>query len=226
MKHLFVLAASIAFTVASAPVLAQTASSEAGSTAVSGSASQSGSISYNGGNTINFPAVPSKQTTEYTGKYKVESAPAVSAPAVFGGGHPCLAGSSGGISVIGGGASFGTGTAEPICMLWLMNQPEAAIRLLAMQSADACKAMGNVGYYRVGNQVLPFECGKQVVVGGIDSPGAKPRTSRVSTRNEQQPTDFYRRCEMKGDKVSISYTGLGRANKEIANKYCLAQLGY
>lgn len=208
---------------------------DSGAVALSGSNSQSGAQSASGssagasaGYTVNNYN-DGKNTVEYQGTYDVRNVPAVSAPAVFGGGHPCLAGKSGGLAVLGGGASYGTGTAEPICMLYLLGQPEAAVRLLVMQSPGACKALGNVGYYRVGDSVIPFECGKNVVVGGVDTPGASIRKTRLSTRNARPKARpaLYNQCERgANNSVHIRYTGAGKRNKEIAKKACLEQLGY
>ncbi len=114
------------------------------------------------------------------GTATLKNVPAISAPSVFGGGHPCLAGKSGGIAVAGFGGSYGAGQAETVCMLYVMGQPEAAIRALVMTDRVACKALSNVGYYRIGKSVVPFNCDK-TVVGGIDSPGATFRRTRVSS---------------------------------------------
>lgn len=203
--------------------------SQANNTANQISAAQSAAI-------INFPETPAntRNVTEYTGTYRVESAPAVSAPAVFGGGHPCLAGKSGGFSVIGGGLSYGQGNAEPACMAWVMGQPEVAIRIMMKRSPEFCEAMNDVGYYRVGNSVLPVECGrnKKIVRGGVDSANANVRTSRVSTRNspvtspKERPA-LWRECYLRDDgKIGIVLTSVGKANKQTAARACQQSLGY
>ena len=118
------------------------------------------------------------------GDSTVRSAPAVSAPGVFGGGHPCLAGKSGGISVIGGGVSYGQGDPEPACMLWLMNQPEAALRVMAASSPKACRAMNEVGYIRIGEAIVPFSC----------TVGSRVRTGQAATVKPQERTASYAAC--------------------------------
>lgn len=198
-------------------------------TSTSGATSQSGSSAgASAGYTVNNYS-DGKSALEYQGEYTVKNAPSVTAPAVFGGGHPCLAGKSGGISVIGGGLSYGQGEPEPACMAWVMGQPEVAIRIMMMNSPDFCRAIGNVGYYRVGNQVLPIQCGKEVRRGGIDTAGAQPRPTRISTRNSAPMTrpDLFNECYMRDDgKIGIVYTSSGKKNKEAAGKACLSQLGY
>ena len=118
------------------------------------------------------------------GDSTVRSAPAVSAPGVFGGGHPCLAGKSGGISVIGGGVSYGQGDPEPACMLWLMNQPEAALRVMASSSPKACRAMNEVGYIRVGEAIIPFSC----------TVGQRASTGRTASATPQARPASYASC--------------------------------
>ncbi len=124
------------------------------------------------------------------GTATLKNVPAVSAPSVFGGGHPCLAGRSGGIAVAGFGGSYGSGEAETVCMLYVMGQPEAAIRALVMTDRVACKALSNVGYYRIGKSVVPFKCDK-TVAGGIDTPGATFRRSKISTRSTVHTSTSY-----------------------------------
>ncbi len=117
------------------------------------------------------------------GTSTLKNVPAVSAPSVFGGGHPCLAGKSGGIAVAGFGGSYGSGQAETVCMLYVMGQPEAAIRALVMTDRVACRALNNVGYYRIGKSVVPFKCDK-TTVGGIDTAGVTSRRTRVSSSGQ------------------------------------------
>ena len=45
------------------------------------------------------------------------------------------------------------------------------------------QAMNNVGYYRVGNAVVPVACGKETRRGGIETAGVESRPSRLSTKN-------------------------------------------
>ena len=144
MKNFIGIAAAAVFTLALVPqVSAQTA--VAGAQAGAQSASQSGSISASQGGNVTITS-PGRVQTEYSGSYELKNAPAVSAPAVFGGGHPCLAGRSGGISVIGGGATYGQGDGEPACMAWVMGQPEVALRIMMRINPAFCEAMNNVGY--------------------------------------------------------------------------------
>ena len=178
--------------------------------------SQSGAIAYNGGIVQNYP----QQRAETT--QRIESAPAVSAPAVFGGGHPCLAGKSGGVSVIGGGLSYGQGDPEPACMAWVMGQPEVAIRIMMATSPAFCKAMNNVGYYRVGNAVVPVACGKETKRGGVDTPGVESRPTRVSTKNR---VDYAPQavCNRSGGKLKYSVDAHFVSQKQ-AKANCKARL--
>ena len=197
---------------------AQTASSETTSNAnnTANQTSASGAIAYNGGITQNYPQQRASTTQ------RIESAPAVSAPAVFGGGHPCLAGKSGGVSVIGGGLSYGQGDPEPACMAWVMGQPEVAIRIMMATSPAFCKAMNNVGYYRVGNAVVPVACGKQTRRGGIETAGVESRPSRLSTKNavSYAPQAV---CNRSGGKLKYSIDA-HFANKQAAKANCKARL--
>lgn len=167
-----------------------------------------------------------------SGTATIKNAPAVQAPSVFGGGHPCLAGKSGGISVIGGGISYGQGNPEPACMAWVMGQPEVAIRIMMRQSPEFCAAMNNVGYYRVGKSVVPIQCGRDVVRGGVDTAGVASRTTRVSTRNSpatgpQERPALFSKCYMRDDgRIGVVFTKVGKANREIAAKACQQSLGY
>lgn len=223
MKNIMKLAVVAVFTVALVPVAsAQTNTATGVGQAQSSSGSQSGSQA---NNQIIFGDTPSETTST------LKTAPPVQAPSVFGGGHPCLAGKSGGISVIGGGISYGQGDPEIVCMLMVLGQPEAAIRALVMSNARACEALNGVGYYRVGNQVVPFKCGEQRKIGGVDTAGVQARKTRVSTSgNANRPQErpkLFDRCYMRDDgKVGIIYTSTGRANKKIAKNACLSQLGY
>lgn len=195
--------------------------------AVSGSASQANNTAeqtstavagaYNGGIVQNYPAQRAETTQ------RIESAPAVSAPAVFGGGHPCLAGKSGGVSVIGGGLSYGQGNPEPACMAWVMGQPEVAIRIMMNTNVEFCEAMNSVGYYRVGKAVVPVECGKNKRTrGGVDSPGVASYTTKVSTRNQSNllPQAV---CNRSGGKLKYSVDA-HFANQKSARQNCLNRL--
>lgn len=144
------------------------------------------------------------------GTQTIKSAPAVSAPAVFGGGHPCLAGRSGGLSVIGGGLSYGQGDAEPACMAWIMGNPEIALTIMMDNPrfrAAACK----MGFYRVGNTQVPVQCGEQLPA----------RASSRSTAPAAAPTQAV--CERRNGKLRYTVDA-GFANKQAARKACLATL--
>lgn len=228
MKKFLILAAFMA--ASSAPVLAQSSSgaaalsgSQSGAQAASQSGASSGSVlvlnQYStqkdeNGNVLGSPDTP------YTSELR--NVPAVSAPAIFGGGHPCLSGQSGGIAVAGFGGSYGASKPEPVCQLWYMGQPEAAIRLLVMTDPGACKALGNVGYYRVGKSVVPFACG-ETVKGGVDTPGFKSRTTKVRA-STSSPKSGLTQCEKRDGKVFIGYTY--NADKVAAKASCLRSLGY
>ena len=198
MKLAFI--AAILFATAGA-VHAQSAGSSSDSAATSSVASANTAVV--------GVSVSDNRTYNSDGETTIRSAPAVSAPGVFGGGHPCLAGKSGGVSVIGGGISYGQGDPEPACMLWLMNQPEAALMVMASTSQKACRAMGKVGFIRIGETIVPFQCG--------DAP-ASARTSP-----QARPVG-YSKCVKDGNKVRISYKS--GANKPAAKAACLASLGY
>jgi len=174
--------------------------------------SQSGAFIYQEASVI-----PTSTTT------RLENVPAVSAPSILGGGHPCLAGKSGGIAVAGFGGSYGEGKPEPICMLWYMGQAEAAVRLLVMTDKGACVALGNVGYYRVGKSVIPFACG-ETVKGGVDTPGFISRKTRVSASAAPVPVSGLKTCEKRSGKVYITYKY--GADKVSAKAACLSSLGY
>jgi hypothetical protein len=182
--------------------------------------SQSASQSISGSNSavVQTYNTPSDTTAD------IKSVPAVQAPSVFGGGHPCLAGQSGGLSVLGGGLSYGRGDPEVVCMLWVIGQPEAAIRALVMTNDTACKALNRVGYYRVGNKIVPFQCGKDTKVGGIDTPGVASSTTKVSTRNAPTTKTPYSKCQVEGGK--IVFRKAGGASSASAKAACLRALGY
>lgn len=190
-----------------APAVAQDSTSQSGAVSGSQSAAVSGSaLQVN--NTYNTPDT-TKQTITQNGGYKVQNVPAVSAPAIFGGGHPCLQGASGGAAGAGWGLSLGGSKAETVCMLWVIGQPEAAIRALAATDPTACKALNDVGYYRVGGSTAPFECGEKTIRGGV-----------YSTKTDtNQP--LYSKCARRSDgKIQIKYTKAGKANIQMAQTSC------
>lgn len=209
--------------------LAGTAQAQATSGSASAAQAQSGAVSgsASGAQVVlnqNYaaPNPNQRQQVAYSGDYEVKSAPNVQAPAVFGGGHPCLAGKSGGFSVVGGGLSYGEGKAEAACMAMVLGQPEVAIRIMASQSPAFCKAINNVGYYRVGNSVVPFQCGKQTKRGGVDTVGVASTTTVVSTRSA--PAAQWRKCEFNAAANKITWKPKG--NKAVSKAACLSHLGY
>jgi len=110
MKHIIAILA--VFTLASAPVLAQSnagavAGANAGSTSSAGSASgaSSGAAVYQ---TYNNSGTT---TSTLNGTRTLRAAPDVIAPSL-GSGHPCMINTSVGFSVIGGGASGGSGKVD------------------------------------------------------------------------------------------------------------------
>lgn len=219
MNKMITLGAVMAFALSACAAYAQTANSgsasQANNTAEQTSTAVAGA--YNGGIVQNYPAQRAETTQ------RIESAPAVSAPAVFGGGHPCLAGKSGGVSVIGGGLSYGQGNPEPACMAWVMGQPEVAIRIMMQTNEQFCQAMNSVGYYRVGKSVVPVECGKNKRTrGGVDSPGVASYTTKVSTRNQSNilPQAV---CNRSGGKLKYSVDG-HFANQKSARQNCINRL--
>ena len=214
----YIIAAAIAVNFTASASQAQTATSGSASAAQAGAQAASGAASLSGV-VINQT---SPGTLKYEGEYTVKSAPAVSAPALFGGGHPCLAGRSGGVSVIGGGISYGQGDPEPACMAWVMGQPEVAIRIMMASSPRFCEAMNNVGYYRVGNAVVPVACGKQTKRGGVDTPGVSSRPTKLSTRSAVTYT-AQAVCNRSGGKLKYSIDA-HFANRAAAKANCKARL--
>lgn len=81
---------------------------------------------------------------QYSGSYKVRSAPAVQPPSM-GSGHPCGLGGSIGISLIGGGAAGGVTQVDEACLLAQMGQGEAALIMIARRDPGACAALRQVG---------------------------------------------------------------------------------
>ena len=211
--------------------LAGTAHAEATSGSASAAQAQSGAVSgsASGAQVVlnqNYAAPSPNQTvtTRQAGSLKntLNNVPAVQAPAVFGGGHPCLAGKSGGIAVAGFGGSYGEGNAEAACMAMVLGQPEVAIRIMASKSPAFCKAINNVGYYRVGNSVVPFQCGKQTKRGGVDTVGVASTTTVVSTRSA--PAAQWRKCSF--DAAANKITWKPKGNKAVSKAACLSHLGY
>lgn len=227
MKNLFAALVAV-FTLALAQAsYAQTAISQSGSQAQSQSQSQSGSLA-SSNNSIVFPSAPSRTRTD------INNVPSVTAPSVFGGGHPCLAGASGGLSIMGGGLSAGGSDLEVVCMLYVMGQHEAAIRALASKNGRACQALENVGYYIVpmGNgktKAVQFRCKDKTVKGGVYTSSAAAvlpgNAVAAAPRPKARPSLGYTKCAKREDgKVAIRYES--GADKNAARQACLASLGY
>lgn len=227
MLKLIMTSAVIALTASASFAQGSNSSSASNSGAASQSQAQAQAQTASSSSLTQINNSDGEQRIVYSGDYDLNNVPAVTAPAVFGGGHPCLAGASGGIAVAGFGGSYGQGTAETVCMLYVMGQPEAAIRALVMSDPVACRALNNVGYYRVGGSVVPFKCG-ETVTGGIDTAGVSSKKSIVTASTKSEPTlkDYgLRKCEKAaGNKVVVSYRP--GVDKALAKDNCLKILGY
>lgn len=224
MKHILLAAAAV-FTLASAPVLAQTATSETTSNAnnTANQVSASGAIA--AGNIIQFPEQPATTTVrqEGTATTRIESAPSLGGLAV-GGGHPCAwTPGSAQISIIGGGLGGAQMQVDEACMLAVMaaasgsgQMQQAALMIIAGRDADACKAMYQTG--------LVADC--------VDKRGrstvraAAPTT--VSTRSSVTPTapKLWTKCQLEGNQIKIRYTSEGRKDKTGTAIKCQKALGY
>jgi hypothetical protein len=128
----------------------------ADNTALSGSAAQSAALSgsYSGaqqGNqqaiTINGAPIPTDQTVRHEGTSTVKTVATVYAPPI-GVTAPCLMGISGGVTVVGVGASLGASVEDKECtmretarLLHAMGQPVAAAKVMC-NNAMAAQALG------------------------------------------------------------------------------------
>lgn len=209
-----------------------TAQSSSSSTSQSGSqsqaAAQAGAVSQSGSTLIFNNPGNTKSEAEIT------NVPSVTAPSLGGGGHPCLAAVSGGISVLGGGASLGKSDAEVVCMLAFMGQHEAAIRALVSKDRAACRAIENVGYYIVplGNgktKAVRFRCADKTVKGGIYSAsaegiGTKP-VAAPTTSTRAKAKVPYSKCGKRADGAVVFRKAQGFTS-EVAKAACLTALGY
>lgn len=157
---------SVAFAalLSATPADAQTANSNSSSNSSSGSASQSSSGSSSGVTLTQNSTVPANTTGAYsynTSGYTssdvtVRAAPQVYAPPVSGG-NPCTLAVSGGVSVIGWGASAGgtyvdqeCATRQKIAMVWNAGFKGTAKELMCNDRAtyDAFKTAGEPCAYR------------------------------------------------------------------------------
>lgn len=131
MKRIL-LALTAVFTLASAPLLAQTATS--GSQSGSTSGANSGAVS--GSSVI--------QNYHSGGTTRIESTPDVMAPSL-GSGHPCMQNASMGISIIGGGISGGGGKIDYGCMMYRAGDEASAVAYYAQKDGNACRAYRSSG---------------------------------------------------------------------------------
>lgn len=207
-RTLISIACGVALSLFAGNAIAQdtVANSETSSVSAVQATTQSGVYSYN-------------EATSIPKETWLNNVPSVSAPAIFGGGHPCLAGSSGSANIAGFGGGFGAAKAETICMLWFTGQPEAAIRAMAMMDPIACKAMNHVGYYRVDGKAAAFNCGdKEVVKGGI-------YTNATGTKTAPSVNLGFTKCARRADNsILIKYNSAGKKDKAKAQSNCSASL--
>lgn len=145
-----VCGAALSFVLASSPIMAQTnvnTSSVAGSEANAGSASVS-----QGGNVTLNSNVPAATSTRNTVRQRLVTPPSVVAPGLSAAGiETCLGSVSGGISVMGGGGSFGTSVKDDDCnrrlyarQLWNMGFRQAATNIQCL-SPEVQYAMAAAG---------------------------------------------------------------------------------
>jgi len=217
-----ILIATVAFTLASVPVLGQAqtagalagAGAQAGAQAGSSSGSQSGSAVYQTYNN-------SGQTTStLNGTRRLETAPDVIAPSL-GSGHPCMINTSVGFSVIGGGASAGKGTVDVGCMMMRsanVTDNAAGRYYYAAKDVTAC-----LSWKRVGAIPAAYPCTKKerVAYNTVSAPKVSTRSAPVQPRALR--TGIVR-CEKVDGKVYINYTF--NADKAAAKAICLSSLGY
>lgn len=128
-------------------VLAVAVFAQSTSGAVSGSVANNKNINASGaissGNAINFYGEPARtrDIVEYDGSYRIENVPQVSAPG-FSSGHPCAyAPLSGGIGVVGGGASLGGQRIDDACLLAQMGFTREAMAMIAARNPAAMVAL-------------------------------------------------------------------------------------
>lgn len=229
MKKL-ILTATAVFTLASAPVLAQSSNSSAQSSSSASQSfqGQSTAIAGSSGNQVIIDqSTPANRTvtTRQSGSSttRVESAPSLGGLAV-GGGHPCAySPATGQFSVIGGGAGFGGMQIDEACMLAVMAaasgssaMQQAALAIIGGRDPAACKAMYQQG--------LVADC--------LDRKGnstVKAAPVAASSRNTAAPTapKLYTSCryDQAKNQIMIKYTAQGRKDKTSAAIACQRSLG-
>lgn len=173
MRGQFALALAIACLFGTA-ASAQTATATGVGVGVSNSSSRSGAVAIGGGNAsgnggsaavnLNTPAATTANINQnLTGTSTVRTVPTVFAPGLTAAGlETCLGSVSGGGSVVGFGASFGTTIPDPGCAarldartLWSFGLRRAAIARLCLMS-EIYRSMPDVcAHYGVVQQQLP-----------------------------------------------------------------------
>lgn len=142
--------AAVGLLLASSPAMAQTTvntSSQANTQSNAGSLSLS-----QGGNVELNSSVPAQQAVRNTIRQRVVTPPSVVAPSLSAAGlETCLGSVSGGISVMGGGGSFGTSVKDDDCnrrlyarQLWNMGFKQAATNIQCL-SPEVQYAMAAAG---------------------------------------------------------------------------------
>ena len=189
MKTILAIITSLAF--AAAPALANGGSNSTSTSQVQNTTTVAAGAAID--NRSYGSKIPSSTTVRTTGQ--------ANAPAMMGGGHPCLSAKSGGLGIIGGSVSYGESNPEPICMLKLLGQDEAAIRLLAATDLGACRALVAAG-------AIQSTC-------GAPEPTPKPRASARSSY-------AFSKCERRGGKIYV--TVAAGADQKLASAQCSAQL--
>ena len=167
--------------------------------------SQSGAISYGGGVNIEGSRAPTDTT--------IRNAPQVSAPGMSSG-HPCAyAPLSGGLSIIGGGASLGGQKVDDACLLAQMGEKSAAISMIAARNPSACSALRANGVIAASS-----DCGDgRRGVSRSETPPSRP--SGVSSRGQA-----FVRCERQSSGRIVVTIPTG-GDKTLASQQCKAALG-
>jgi hypothetical protein len=173
MKHLILALALLA-----SPAMADTTSG----------ASVDSNIALTSHSENNFASGYQSSTIKTTGQ--------ATAPSFGGGSHPCLAGKSGGLGIIGGAASYGSTGPESVCMLAFLGQPQAALILLAEKDPQACRVLVSMGS-------LNSTCG-----GTIKQAAANPSIATIAT------------CSKVNGKRRVTLKAGNKARAQEAVDYC------
>lgn len=181
-------------------------------TATAQSASQAASLSAAQGGNVNLYAAPAEQrivtnsSQDYSGSYRVENVPQVSAPG-FSSGHPCAyAPISFGVGIVGGGASAGGQRIDNACLLAQMGYKREAMAMIAARDPAAMQALQATGQ--------------------VQRSSASAQPASASTKAPARPPALLSKCEKDGANVRIAYTSAGRQNKAAAKAACLQSLGF